>query len=74
MKRYSVSIGRPVNEKYSKTGIRYQYWGRTDDAETYIKKYSGKLEFGFQIKDSKTGKIIHKESQTHRAGAVYPRR
>ena len=61
MKRYSVSYGRTVNERYSKTGVRYQYWGRTDNAEQFIKENTGKHEHGFQIKDSHTGKIIYKE-------------
>lgn len=61
MKRYAISIGRRVNEHYSKTGLRYQYWERTDDPEKYIKEHTGKLEHGFQIKDSQTGKIVYKE-------------
>ena len=63
MKRYSVSKGRLVNELYSKRDdhIRYQYLGRTDNAEQYIAENSGKYRYGFQIKDSQTGKIIYKE-------------
>ena len=61
MKRYSISFGRKVNEHCSKTGVRYHYWGRTDDLEESIKYWHGKCEHGFQIKDSQTGKIIYKE-------------
>lgn len=61
MKRYSVSFGREVNERASKTGIRYQYGLRIDDAEKFIKENTGKNKFGFQIKDSVTKEIIYKE-------------
>lgn len=61
MKRYSVSVGMKVNAQASKTGTKFQYWGRTDDPEGFIKRNSGTWEDGFQIKDSQTGKIIYKE-------------
>ena len=61
MKRYSISYGREVNERYSKTGVRYHYWGRTDDAEKFIKEEHGKHKHGFQIKDSVTKEVIYKE-------------
>ena len=61
MKRYSVSYGRTVNEHYSKTGVRYHYWGRTDNPEKFIEENKGKHEHGFQIRDSKSGEIIYKE-------------
>lgn len=61
MKRYSISYGREVNERYSKTGVRYHYWGRTDDAEKFIKEEHGKHKHGFQIRDSVTKEVIYKE-------------
>jgi hypothetical protein len=61
MKRYSVSYGRVVNKQASKTGIKYQYWGRIDDPDKFIKEHTGKDQFGFQIRDSQTGKIIYRE-------------
>lgn len=61
MKRYSVSYGVEVNERASKTGIKYRYWGRTDDPEKFIERNKGQHEHGFQITDSITKKIIYKE-------------
>ncbi len=58
MKRYVVSVAREVNEHASKTGIKYQCWGRIDDPEKFIKYLNGKK--GFRIKDSQTGEIIYK--------------
>ena len=59
MKRYLVSIAVEVNEKTSKTGVKYQFWGRTDCPEKFIRENKKYFDNGFRIKDSKTGEIIY---------------
>ena len=61
MKRYSISIGYRVNANASKTGIKYQYKGRTDDWEQYVKDHGGKNKYGMRITDSQTKEIVYSE-------------
>lgn len=65
MKRYLVSVGDAVNERASKTGIKFRFYLRTDNPEVFIEKNVGRFEYGFRIKDSQTGEIIYKEVNKH---------
>jgi hypothetical protein len=60
MKRYSISYARFVNEQAAKSGIAFQYGGRTDNPEEVIKGYEANEHMvGLQIKDSQTKKVIY---------------
>lgn len=61
MKRYLVSVGEEVNERASKTGIKFRFYVRTDDPELFVKKNTGRFDHGFRIKDNQTGEIIYQE-------------
>ena len=62
MKRYSISYAREVNTHAAKSGIKFQYGERTDNAAEAIERYKqSKSCFGIQIKDSKTKEIIFSE-------------
>jgi hypothetical protein len=60
MKRYSISYARFVNEQAAKSGIAFQYSGRTDNPDEVIKSYEADEHMiGLQIKDSQTKKVIY---------------
>lgn len=73
MKRYSISYAREVNREASKTGLLFQYGGRTDNPErvielfekTELEAYQCKsglwffYDIGIQIKDSVTKEIVY---------------
>jgi hypothetical protein len=65
MKRYSISYAREVNKQASKSGIAYQYMGRTDNPEEAIESFKDNaFTMGIKITDSKTKKVVFEELRT----------
>lgn len=62
MKRYVVSIAERVNEKASKSGVKFCFVGRTDNPEARIESFKDeKAEKGLRITDSVTKQVIFEE-------------
>lgn len=71
MKRYSISYARFVNEQAAKSGIAFQYGGRTDNPEEVIKGYeANEHRIGLQIKDSQTKKVIYSHTRKVRGSLL----
>ena len=59
MKRYVVSLAREVNTAASKSGIMFQYSGRTDRPDSIIEWYElNECVRGIRITDSTTEEIV----------------
>jgi hypothetical protein len=64
MKRYSVSIARPVNKQASKTGVMFQYSGRTNNPDREIEMYNKCSHcWGIRIVDSQTKQVVFEHSK-----------
>ena len=72
MKRYSVSYAREVNERAAKSGIAFQYAGRTDNPAEVIERYKhSRLDLGLQITDSESKSVIFSDIRPIRGKLIF---
>lgn len=72
MKRYSISYATRVNEKAAKSGIAFQYAGRTDNPAEVIESYkNSRITLGLQITDSETKTVIFSDIRPIRGKLIY---
>lgn len=68
MKRYKINMGCRVNTHASKSGIKWEYRGKTDNLQEVIEDFDKFIDLyrisyaGLRITDTVTGQVVYEKT------------